>query len=141
MGVLGESILFYAVFMMLRTFAGGVHAKTETTCTILTTLALLASLYAIKQLEELGCKVIPLIMLAFGSITVFLLSPLDSKEKPVEGYEKERYRIICRWMLVLCVTTALIANVLFFHGIFYTLVCAVFLESILLIAGKICNSR
>ena len=39
MGIGGESVLFYMVFFILRTYAGGVHAKTETACTVFTTFA------------------------------------------------------------------------------------------------------
>ena len=50
-GILPESILFYVVFTLLRTYAGGVHAKTETACTIFTTFAIVVSVLLIRLLE------------------------------------------------------------------------------------------
>lgn len=37
LGVLWESVLFYALFTLLRGYAGGIHAEKEGTCLICTT--------------------------------------------------------------------------------------------------------
>lgn len=136
MGILVESVVFYVVFMLLRTYAGGVHAKTEIACSVLTTLALIASLIGIKQLEALGSSSISLLMLGVGSLCVLLFSPLDTEEKPLDEQEKRKYRAICMAILFLCIMAAAIAQLLSIHGIFSTIICSVFLEGILLVAGK-----
>lgn len=131
-----ESALFYVVFMVLRTYAGGVHAKTEIACSVLTTLALIASVIGIKQLESLGNGPISLLMLGAGSLCVLLFSPLDTKEKPLDEQEKRKYRAICVAIVLLCIMAAVIAQLLSIHGILCTIVCSIFLEGILLAAGK-----
>lgn len=131
-----ESILFYVVFMVLRAYAGGVHAKTEIACSVLTTFVLIASVIGIKQLESLGNSLIPLLMLGTGSLCILLFSPLDTKEKPLDEQEKGKYRAICVAIVLLCIMAAVIAQLLSIHGIFCTIVCSIFLESILLAVGK-----
>ena len=136
MGIPVESVLFYMVFMLLRTYAGGVHAKTEIACSVLTTLALIASVIGIKQLESLGNSLIPLLMLGIGSLCLLLFSPLDTMEKQLDEPDKRKYRAICVAIVLLCIMAAVIAQLLSIHGIFCTIVCSIFLEGILLAAGK-----
>ena len=46
--ILLESIIFYVGFQLIRKYAGGYHATTETLCEILTTLSLFFSILIIK---------------------------------------------------------------------------------------------
>lgn len=132
-----ESVVFYVVFILLRSYAGGVHAKKESVCNSLTTLALIAAVVGIKQLESLVSNSIALLMLSFGSLCILLFSPLDTVEKPLDDYEKSKYRHICVVIIFSCITASLIAHMLDLPTMVYSVSCAVFLESILLIAGKL----
>lgn len=137
MNILFESVLFYVVFMVLRAYAGGVHAKTEITCSALTTLALIVSVIGIKHLESLSNSLIPLLMLGSGSLCILLFSPLDAMEKPLDNQEKRKYRVICVVIVLLCIMVAVIAQLLSIYGIFHAIVCSIFLEGILLAIGKL----
>ncbi len=132
----GASVLFYMVFMSLRTYAGGVHARTEAACTILTTLALTLSVLGIKVLEQANSKLIPMLMLVIGSLCIYQFSPLDTKEKPLECSEKKHYHAICCALVSLCIIVAIIAETLSFDVVFYSVASGMFLESILLCIGN-----
>lgn len=132
-----ESALFYVVFMVLRTYAGGVHAKTEIACSVLTTLAMISSVLGIKQLELLDNSLFPLLMLGTGSLCILLFSPMDTNEKPLDEQEQGKYKAICVVIVLMCIIVALISQLFSIHRIFYAIVCSIFLESILLIVGKI----
>lgn len=134
----GESIFFYVVFMLLRTYAGGVHARTEITCTILTTLALTASVFGIKIMEQMDSDIIPMLILIGGCLCILLLSPLDTKDKPLEEREKKKYRTVCVSAILFCTTVALVAYRLALNSILCPLACGACLEGVLLIIGKIC---
>ena len=136
-----ESIIFYVVFMLLRTYAGGIHARTETSCTVLTTLALIASVLVIKQLETHTSGVISLLMLGIGSLCILVFSPLDTDGKPLDEHEKRQYKTICIVILIICIIVALIAWIHCIKTIFYPVCCGICLESILLMLGKICGHR
>ena len=140
-GAVLESILFYVVFMLFRSYAGGIHAKTEAACTVLTTLALIASVLAIHYLQMYTGSVLPAIMLGIGSLCILVLCPQDTGEKPLDTQEKRRYRKICLAALLVCVIASLIAWHCQQKGIFYPISCGICLESILLILGKICSRR
>lgn len=136
-----ESIIFYIVFMSLRTYAGGIHAKTEMACTVLTTLALTMFVLVIKHLSIHNSEIAPFLMLGVGSLCILLLSPLDSSEKPIDDVERSQYKIICVAILVPYFIVAVVAGIYLVNRLFYPVVCGIYLESILLVAGKICNHR
>lgn len=136
-----ESIIFYVVFMLLRTYAGGIHARTEMSCTVLTTLALIASVLVIRQLEMRTGGAISLLMLGIGSLCILAFSPLDTDGKPLDKHEKRQYKTICIVILIICVIVALIAWIHRSKSIFYPVCCGICLESILLVLGKICGHR
>lgn len=131
-----ESVIFYIVFMLLRTYAGGVHAKTETVCTVLTTLALTASVFGIKVTKQMNYSEIPLLMFASGSLCILLFSPLEAKDKPLEELERKKYRSVCISIVLSCITVALIAYRLSINSILWPIAFGVCLEGILLIIGK-----
>lgn len=93
-GVPWESVLFYVMFTLLRSYAGGIHAKTENMCTILTTLSLLASICGIRVLSFVQNEMIALVMLGIGSVCIIAFSPLDTAEKPLESEERHHYKRI-----------------------------------------------
>lgn len=129
-----ESVIFYIVFILLRSYAGGVHAKTEAACTGWTTLAMGIAVAAIKTLEASNGKALPLLI--FSNLCLLLFSPLDSREKPLDAEEKRRYRKICLWLLLICDAAAIAANFLMLPTLYYPVVCSMCLEAILLSIGK-----
>lgn len=136
-GVTVESVVFYIVFMSLRTYAGGIHAKTELQCTILTSIALNMAILGIKYMEQTSCTIIPIGMLISGCLCIALFSPLDTKEKPLEKSEKVHYHSICLFLISVCIALSLILKWLHIDAIYYSIVASVFLEGILLCLGNI----
>lgn len=131
-----ESVIFYIVFMSLRTYAGGVHAKTEMSCTILTTLALTVSVLGIKQLNMHTGEDLPLLLLGSGSICILLFSPLDTADKPLTPEEKLYYRHICTRILGVYLLLIGVAWWLMRKNVACAIIEGIFLEGLLLLAGK-----
>lgn len=132
-----ESVIFYIVFILLRSYAGGVHAKTEIACTVWTTVAMGMATVFIKVLKA-STEKIPLCFILFN-ISLLALSPLDSGEKPLDAEEKHRYRKICVVLVFICDVVATAARVLAMPILYYPVVCGMGLEAILLVVGKMCN--
>ena len=55
-GVILEAILFYIAFRCIRQYAGGYHAKTETRCQVLSSLAILLAVLAVKAMEAFSLQ-------------------------------------------------------------------------------------
>ena len=102
LGIPCESAVFFVAFITLRTYAGGIHAKTEAACTVLTTIALGAAVITIKILENTNVGILPLFV--FSNLCILLLSPLDSHEKPLDEEDRRKYRRISYSLLIVCDT-------------------------------------
>lgn len=134
-----ESVIFYIVFILLRSYAGGVHAKTEMACTVWTTLAMVIAVVAIKMLEASSGKI--LLLLLFSNLCILLFNPLDSREKSLDAEERQRYRRICNWLLLICDAVIFGAEILMLPILCYPVACSMFLEAILLGIGRICGHK
>lgn len=78
-----ESIVFYITFQIIRRYAGGYHATTETRCEILSTLSILACIIVIKLSKIYDFQAILLFITFLASICIVVLCPLDTPEKPL----------------------------------------------------------
>ena len=136
-----KSMIFFLVFMTLRTYAGGVHARTETSCTVLTTLSLIVSVFIIKAMEVSNGKVIAALLFAAGSICVLLFAPLETKEKPLEYQERQHYRAICVMLVFLCGVGMTLSWMFSLNVVYYPTSCGMCLEGILLCIGKRCSCK
>lgn len=130
------STVFFLSFLLLRGYAGGVHAKTETACTILTSLAIIGALLLIKRMLTWESSLVPTLMLIGASICIWILSPLDTAEKPLNVLEKAQYKrasvtILCGYLLGIVITWYLA-----WKNISFALITTIFLESLLLAVGK-----
>lgn len=135
-GIVLESILFYITFIVIRGYAGGVHASKESTCTICTSLAMLLCVAAIRACMELSLITVPLFLLALSTICILLLSPLDSAEKRLTEEEKKEYQKKSHVFTALILLAAILALICGLTRLFYPCVTSLLLESVLLIAGK-----
>ena len=133
-----ESVVFYIVFILLRSYAGGVHAKTEMACTVWTTLAMGTATAFIKILEYTNTKVPVCFLLC--NICILTFSPLDSGEKPLDIEDRRRYQKICVLLLLIFDMVALVANYLTFPVLYYPVICGICLEAVLLSIGKLSSA-
>lgn len=139
-----ESLIFYLTFQLIRIYAGGYHAKTETLCQIYSTISILLSIVLIKLLILYQNNIIEIILSGLTIITflvILLLSPLDTAEKPINEIEYKYFKkmsILIAVILILILGFSIYKNYVF---LFVPISISFLLESILLIAGKIKQMR
>ena len=131
-----ESILFYIMFSLVRSYAGGIHAKTESVCILLTSFAIfisIAGMYLMKVVESIFT---PLGMLLVGVTSILALCPLDTQEKPLSNEERKYYRQ-ASWISVIgIVALAMMGIALQYYGVLYAASFTVALEGSLLFLGR-----
>ena len=136
-GCLFEGIIFYIAFQLIRKYAGGYHASTESACEILSTLSVMLCIIVIKLSMKYSFQLPLLIIAFFSAVTIFVLCPLDTAEKPLSDKEYRYFRKIS-WLILFVLLTLTILSYFFKWRIVFAPVClSLVLESILLIAGKI----
>ena len=133
----GESIMFYIMFSLLRSYAGGIHAKTELSCTLMTGLAMAASIFVIYLMKAIEAFFVPIGMLVIGTTVIIMFSPLDTKEKPLSNEDRERYRQISRILSIGTAVLAMSATAFECFSMLYCAALAISLEGILLVFGRV----
>ena len=132
-----ESIVFYIAFQFIRRYAGGYHAKTETRCEIMSTLSIFACLVVIRLSKLYGFANILLCLAIVTAISIAVLCPLGTPEKPLSEKEFRYFRKIS-WLILLIITLLTIVSYTFKWEILFSPCCmSLILESILILSGKI----
>lgn len=131
-----KTLVFYISFRIIRSFAGGYHADTETRCEILTTLSFLCVTIIISRSELVFVQTIVLLLTLISIPTIVILSPLDTPAKPLDSGEKKKYKMISCIILLVIVCT-ICSSLIFDIKLLLVPCClSLILESILLLSGK-----
>ena len=136
-GILWESILFYFVFTVIRSYAGGVHASKESSCTLYTSLAMLISTMVIKMFLYMKITIVPAIILLIGYVLIVIFSPLDTNEKPLDDNERRKYKKITCLLVTVVLAGVAVFCIMGRNNIVHICAVAVGLESTLLLIGVI----
>ena len=96
--VLTKSMLHFAAFMLifvpLRIFTGGYHAKTSEVCYLITTATYVLSVLCVKRFPEMYSSIPALIALSVLIVPMILLAPIEHKNNPLSAYERKRNRLV-----------------------------------------------
>ena len=139
LNIVFESIVFYVSFSIIRAYAGGVHANKEWKCFLYTSVSIIMCALGIKVLINLKPTVLFAVILMISSLIIIIISPLDTKEKPLSAKEKEKYYMISAIVLLSYILVILLLSKLGIMKVCYAIMIAIFLESILLMAGLVQN--
>lgn len=99
MGMVWESLVFLFLFVLLRRFAGGFHFSSQIACYTFTCIISATVLLVIKCV--VGNVIIYSSIMLVSSLTLLILSPVPSIEKPLDRVEKIVYRRIARGIVIL----------------------------------------
>ncbi len=139
LNIVFESIVFYVSFSIIRAYAGGVHANKEWKCFLYTSVSIIMCALGIKVFINLKPTVLFAVILMISSLIIIIISPLDTKEKPLSAKEKEKYYMISAIVLLSYILVILLLSKLGIMKVCYAIMIAIFLESILLMAGLVQN--
>lgn len=136
-GEILQLLLFMLAYIPLRSYAGGWHARTPSRCYIFSVIMLTFVSIGIKYLS-LTEWVYYAVLLA-SVLIVFVLSPIEDKNKPLDELEhkvyKKRTAIIAALELVVC----LVLKLTRLDSLFVAVVYSFAVLSLMLIAGKVKN--
>lgn len=135
LGKIYQSLVLILSFMALRSYSGGYHANTPLQCYLLTVMSISAALSIMKfiTIDRFIC----LGLLVLSSVVILLLSPIGSKNKPLDEIEKIIYRkkTIIVWSVEICV--AIVFIILDITEIHIAITLAQVIISIALIFGNL----
>lgn len=140
LGQLNVVICFLCSYIPLRRFSGGYHAENGIKCGIVSTLLIvvLCILNDLNIIESIESSVY--IFLIICQICIFILSPIDSVNKPLSYDQKQKYHknsVIILLFQILILNFAICMNIRFLYmGISYSHIVLFFM----LIVGKYKNN-
>lgn len=85
------ALLFFLVFNIMRKYCGGYHAATHLKCNLIFALNTLTILLLIKNYFFISEWLIVTAIIV-SDIIIFWLAPIENVNKPLEKYEKKKYR-------------------------------------------------
>ena len=132
-----ESIIFLIFYGVLRTIAGGYHARTQNTCYILSIMLMIVVLIMLKTFPW---NIILCCILTVLSISViFILAPVQDENKLLDEIEKKFFKKLSR---IISLLYGFIIFLLFLFNkneLAYCVVISLFKLTIMLVLGKIRN--
>ena len=134
-----QSISIYILFSVIRSYAGGFHAKKESSCIFLTTVALFCTNLFAVRIQTASRTVCIIILIVFG-LVIGLLSPLDNEEKPLTPREAKNYHNISIGILFVYEIIGIVSSFAGKTNLTGIFSAVLVLESILLSFGKLKNS-
>ncbi len=132
--VIGEvmnSMIFLAVFILLRRFTGGYHANTYLKCKIIS-----ISTFFIAQFSSHAISVrwwMYAVLLVGGNIVIHLLAPVEHPNKPLSDAEKRKFRRFSHVAFSLITISGLSARLLTqlsFDILFFSLLSVIILMTV-----------
>lgn len=136
-GMLIESILFMLVFVPLRTYAGGYHAKTHIRCYVYSMLTITVILLTMKLLSFDFWHYV--LMMVVGCLVILWLAPIEDENKPLDNLEQKAYCKKAHLLVGFDVLIFLAACLLKLEVVYCSCTMAMFLLGILVIIGQIKN--
>ena len=89
-GMLWQAVFFTAIYIPLRSYAGGYHANTALRCYIYSILLMIAVLLAIRHITI--PSFICIIILVISVSVIAMVAPVEDLNKPLDKMEKAVYK-------------------------------------------------
>lgn len=121
-GMIPATLAHLAVFIALRRFTGGYHAKTYLRCKIITIAVYLSVMLAARYADVAWYIYLPLTLI--GNAVIYTLAPVENPNKPLTPEDKLRLRRLSHlFFTALCSAGAALSliyrplgNTVFFSG-------------------------
>ena len=135
MQMLIEAILFTVIYIPVRVYAGGYHASTPQRCWAFSAIMLWIALCIVKYTPQTYFWVITTLSL-IACIVVFLLSPVEDRNKRLDEKEHHVYHIRAIVVMTIEAVAAILLFVFHFKQFVLVLEIAWCSLAVMLLLGK-----
>lgn len=120
-----QTIVFLGMFILLRRYTGGYHAKTYLRCKVIT----ISTYLVVIALSELftPTAIWHILFGIIGFLTILTLGPIENPNKPLTVGEKKKYKIIGLCLFITTLIIGRIIDVQFGNVIYFCLVSVIVL--------------
>lgn len=131
-------LAFILVFVPLRIFTGGYHAKTSEACYLITTVTYVLSVLCVKRFPDIYSSIPGLIALSVLIVPMILLAPIEHRNNPLSPHERKINRLIS---IVLIVFDSLVFIAMFLLSTSAATSVMIFMaiNSVIMLIGSLVN--
>jgi len=117
LGIFKEHLIFLLIYNVLRTFAGGVHAKDGKVCLVVSTITFLViPLCSVNFEISLSIKIL---LFVFSVVLMSIYAPADTVKKPmIKKSKRIRYKIISLIVVICYFSLSLVIKDLYISNAF-----------------------
>jgi accessory gene regulator B len=137
LGQLPECLLFLILFIPLRSYAGGYHAKNPLWCHLLSSVVLILVLQLSQRAPAMAYTHLPL-LLASSAVIVFL-ALVENLNKPIDSEEKRVYGKRARFILAIETVAGIACHYFSAPKWCWFITLTILVMSVTLILGKVQN--
>lgn len=131
-------LAFIFVFVPLRIFSGGYHAKTSEVCYLITTGTYVLSVLCVNRFPEMYTSIPALIALSVLIVPMILLAPIEHKNNPLSPHERKRNRLISI-VLIAFDSLIFIAMLLLSNSAATSVMIFMAINSVIMLIGSLAN--
>ncbi len=129
-----ETIVFLVTYIPLRIYAGGYHARTQLRCYISSVVLIVSALLAIEFIPWTNFIVITISTIS--GLIIFILSPVEDMNKPLDTAEVKVYGKKARMILGLELVVLILLMVFGVENVAECVSTSLLVMSAMLILGK-----
>ncbi|MCM1285695.1 MAG: accessory gene regulator B family protein [Acetobacter sp.] len=133
------STIFLITFAILRKICGGYHADNYIKCTIMSLASYLFMILIIKKFSIIFSNII--LISIIGLIIIFLLSPMQDKNKPFTEKQNKRFKIISKSLAAILIILFMTLRLCNSQNFFINKYCFSFCYGIDLVAFSLLISK
>lgn len=131
-------LAFILVFVPLRIFTGGYHAKTSEACYLITTVTYVLSVLCVKRFPDIYLSIPGLIALSVLIVPMILLAPIEHRNNPLSPHERKINRLISI-VLIVFDSLVFIAMFLLSNSAATSVMIFMAINSIIMLIGSLAN--
>lgn len=130
-----QFIIFISLFSILRSYTGGYHAKTRIRCFIQSMLLIIVAVVIINITQKITYIIVPLSVIALAAgAAIWLLAPVDTKNKRLDFDEKVPLRKKTRITLIVEIIIGIASFILNFKIVPCAAALSIIASCVLLLA-------
>lgn len=133
----GECVVMSFVYINIRKYAGGYHAKDIKVCYVLSSLLIILGLCCVNLLEFHAY--LKIVAILFSTVAILRLAPHASANKPLDMTERVKYKRKVWNGLGIALVLAFIFECMGMSSLSSAVLAALFLASVMLWSGKLEN--
>ncbi|MDR2025921.1 MAG: accessory gene regulator B family protein [Hungatella sp.] len=140
LGQLFECFLFLALFVPLRSYAGGYHAKNSFYCYLVSCFVMVSALLLVRLSPKVMRYDINLLLMFCSSAVITILAPVENINKPLESDEIQIYGKLARLILAIEVFISIVCHYFSYDKLSWLVTLTLFIVAITVLSGKIQNN-